>query len=205
MEGSRGQGELFPIKTLPIGKVRNSSIKLSSEILKDWQKRIQNYQEYFFREFEENLKQESLLSNTFHSTDTTFIESAKRLNPLGLTPLPITFWRSNTNRHEGPAIYLVLDSPKEFKTPILLYIGETIAAEKRWKGDHDCKNYLAAYTEALSHAKIEFKLSIRFWTDVPGATKARRKVEQLLIQKWHPPFNKETRYRWSTPFTAETN
>ena len=32
---------------------------------------------------------------------------------------------------------------------------------------------------------------------------ARRALEQQLIQRWLPPFNKETRQRWSTPFTAE--
>jgi hypothetical protein len=28
-------------------------------------------------------------------------------------------------------------------------------------------------------------------------------LEQALIQRWKPPFNKETRGRWSTPFTAD--
>ena len=28
-------------------------------------------------------------------------------------------------------------------------------------------------------------------------------IEQNLIKKWLPPFNKETRRHWSTPFTAE--
>ena len=32
---------------------------------------------------------------------------------------------------------------------------------------------------------------------------ARRALEQQLIQRWWPPFNKETRRRWATPFTAE--
>ena len=36
-----------------------------------------------------------------------------------------------------------------------------------------------------------------------AATRARRALEQQLIQRWWPPFNKETRQRWATPFTAE--
>ena len=44
--------------------------------------------------------------------------------------------------------------------------------------------------------------SIRFWSDVPRATRARRQLEQTLIQRWQPPFNKETRERWATPFQA---
>ena len=86
---------------------------------------------------------------------------------------------------------------------ILLYIGETLAAERRWKGEHDCKSYLASYCEALSKVGLSSQLSIRFWTDVPIQTLSRRQLEQSLIKQWLPPFNKETRARWATPFTAE--
>ena len=78
-----------------------------------------------------------------------------------------------------------------------------LAAERRWKGDHDCKAYLAAYGEALQRCELSAQLSIRFSCDVPQATRARRALEQQLIQRWWPPFNKETRQRWATPFTAE--
>ena len=83
--------------------------------------------------------------------------------------------------------------------------GETLAADRRWKGDHDCKTYLASYSEALVNAGLSIQLSIRFWTDVPKKTKDRRKLEQKLIQQWLPPFNKETRTRWTTPFTSDCN
>ena len=96
-----------------------------------------------------------------------------------------------------------MDRPADLNTPLLLYVGETIAADRRWKGEHDCKAYLAAYAEALAKAGLTSQLSIRFWSDVPESTKARRQLEQQLIQRWLPPFNKETRARWSTPFTAE--
>ena len=88
---------------------------------------------------------------------------------------------------------------------IILYIGETISAEKRWKGEHDCKNYLASYSETLQKANIGTNLNIRFWLDVPIKTKERRKLEQNLIQTWLPPFNKETRKIWATPFTSQIN
>ena len=32
-----------------------------------------------------------------------------------------------------------------------------------------------------------------------------RKLEQRLIQTWLPPFNKETRRIWATPFTSQIN
>ena len=88
---------------------------------------------------------------------------------------------------------------------IILYIGETISAEKRWKGEHDCKDYLSSYSDSLHKANVKTKLSIRFWLDVPTKTKERRKLEQKLIQAWLPPFNKETREIWATPFTSQIN
>ena len=86
-----------------------------------------------------------------------------------------------------------------------LYVGETGRADRRWKGDHDCKRYLAAYGEALRKAGLPMALSIRFWCDVPTATGPRRALEQALIRRWLPPFNKETRERWATPFTADSD
>ena len=74
---------------------------------------------------------------------------------------------------------------------------------RSWKGDHDCKSYLAAYSECLSKAGLSSRLGIRFWSDVPGLPRPRRALEQALIRLWLPPFNKETRGRWATPFTAD--
>jgi hypothetical protein len=82
-------------------------------------------------------------------------------------------------------------------------VGETGRADQRWKGEHDCKQYLAAYSEAVARAELSCQLSIRFWLDVPQAVRARRQLEQALIRHWQPPFNKETRQRWATPFTAD--
>ena len=96
-----------------------------------------------------------------------------------------------------------MDKPVQLEQPLLLYVGETLAAERRWKGDHDRKAYLAAYGEALQRCELSAQLSIRFSCDVPRTTRARRALEQQLIQRWWPPFNKETRQRWATPFTAE--
>ena len=99
-------------------------------------------------------------------------------------------------------MYFVLDRPADLEQPLLVYIRETMAADRRWKGEHDCKAYLAAYGEALQRCGFVHQLSIRFSSDVPSCTKARRSREQALIQHWLPPFNKETRQRWATPFTA---
>ena len=128
---------------------------------------------------------------------------AERLDPLSLHPQSLTFWRWPEAPHRGAAVYLVMDRPANGEQTLLLYVGETGRADRRWKGDHDCKRYLAAYGEALGRAGLSQGLSIRFWCDVPEAVRARRALEQALIRRWLPPFNKETRGRWATPFTAE--
>jgi hypothetical protein len=131
------------------------------------------------------------------------LELATSLNPLELQAQSLAFWRWPSAPQQGAAIYLVMDRPAEAPSPLLLYVGETGCADRRWKGDHDCKSYLAAYSEALGRAGLSTSLSIRFWCDVPGDSPGRRRLEQILIRRWLPPFNKETRERWATPFTAD--
>ncbi|MBM5818225.1 MAG: GIY-YIG nuclease family protein [Cyanobacteria bacterium K_Offshore_surface_m2_239] len=128
---------------------------------------------------------------------------ARSLRPLALPAQNLAFWRWPRAPHQGPALYFVLDRPAHLRQPLLLYVGETARADRRWKGAHDCKSYLAAYQEALARTELEALLTIRFCCDAPLATGARRALEQALIQRWKPPFNKETRGRWSTPFTAD--
>jgi hypothetical protein len=128
---------------------------------------------------------------------------AARFNPLALSPQNLLFWRWPSPPQRGAALYLVLDQPAHLDAPLLLYIGETARADQRWKGEHDCKAYLAAYGEAAAQTGLSSRLCIRFWFDVPTATRPRRQLEQALIRHWLPPFNKETRQRWATPFTAD--
>ncbi|KZR65903.1 MULTISPECIES: GIY-YIG nuclease family protein [Prochlorococcus] len=196
MQTARGQGHLFPNQVPSAGLAPRQELILSRDLLQSWQRRIQGHQADLFQGEPDIARQSSL----FGSDQETVID---QLKPLQLTPLPLSFWRWPNSPHHGPAVYLVMDRPADLNTPLLLYVGETIAADRRWKGEHDCKAYLAAYAEALAKAGLTSQLSIRFWSDVPESTKARRKLEQQLIQHWLPPFNKETRARWSTPFTAE--
>ena len=123
----------------------------------------------------------------------------ERIHPFSLQGLSLNFWRTNQSVHNGPAMYFVIDTISS--SQIILYIGETNSANKRWKGEHDCKNYLSNYKEALTYNKLTNQLDIRFFLDVPKEAKSRRRLEQKLIYLWMPPFNKETRNRWSTTFT----
>ena len=175
-----------------------SKLLISASTLQNWQDRVLCHQEKLFKNNNIENKQGDFFTDNSE-------EIFNQLNPLSLTALPLSFWRWSESPHHGPAIYLVMDQLNSRKGHILLYVGETISAERRWKGEHDCKKYLNAYTDALRSADLKSKLSIRFWTDVPKATKLRRKMEKKLIELWLPPFNKESRDLWNTPFTSENS
>ena len=173
-------------------------IYIDKKIIKEWQEKIIDHQSTIFKYGFKNVNQPSLFESSSEELNESF-------NPIELTPLPLSFWRWPKAMHEGPAVYFVMDEIIDSGENIILYIGETISAEKRWKGEHDCKDYLSSYSDSLHKANVKTKLSIRFWLDVPTKTKERRKLEQKLIQAWHPPFNKETREIWATPFTSQIN
>ena len=176
----------------------DQDIFINKNIIREWQEKIINYQSPIFKYGYKDINQSSLFESISEELNESF-------NPLELTPLPLSFWRWPKVKHEGPAIYYVMDNIIDYDENIILYIGETISAENRWKGAHDCKNYLSTYSDSLQKANVTTHLNIRFWLDVPSKTKERRKLEQKLIQAWLPPFNKETRAIWSTPFTSHIN
>jgi len=173
-------------------------ISIDKKIINEWQEKIIKHQSPIFKYGHKDINQSSLFESSSEKLNESF-------NPIDLTPLPLNFWRWPKSMHEGPAVYFVMDKIKDSSENIILYIGETISAEKRWKGEHDCKKYLSSYSDFLHKANMSTKLSIRFWLDVPIKTKERRKLEQTLIQTWLPPFNKETREIWATPFTSQSN
>ena len=189
------QGNLFEQPAPASHENEPAEWALNEQQLQSWQERIHSFQSPLFES--DSPKQEQ--SSLFGSEEA----EAAGVQPLSLKPLPLSFWRWPQSPHQGAALYWVMDRPAGLKHPILLYIGETMAADRRWKGDHDCKAYLAAYQEACVHCGLSCRTSIRFWGDVPRATKARRQLEQTLIRRWQPPFNKETRDRWATPFQAD--
>ena len=194
-QNSRGQGELFQ-GPHPSAPFLESDLPMQRRQLLAWQERLHAHQAPLFRGEGSSNAQTSLFAETAP-------DPAACLDPLALTPLPLTFWRWPESPHQGAAIYLVLDRPAALEQPLLLYVGETMAADRRWKGAHDCKAYLAAYSEALQRTGLQQQLSIRFCTDVPQSTRPRRALEQRLIERWLPPFNKEMQQRWITPFTTE--
>ena len=187
------QFELFGSNTnTSINFQHKNNLKFRVETLIEWRNKIHNHQLKILEDSQIKALQQTILP---------FKEffNEKKIDPFLLQPLSLNFWRTNQFIHNGPAIYFVIDTMESSK--IILYVGETNSANKRWKGQHDCKNYLTNYKEALAHSNLSSHQDIRFFLDVPKEVKLRRKLEQQLIYLWLPPFNKETRDRWATTFT----
>ena len=187
------QFELFSSNTnTSINFQHTNNLKIRGETLIEWRNKIHNHQVKISEDsYNKNLQQKTLPISK--------ISNEIKIDPFSLQPLTLNFWRANQHVHNGPAMYFVIDTMVSSK--IILYIGETNSANKRWKGEHDCKNYLTNYKEALAHNNLSSHQDIRFYLDVPKEVKLRRKLEQQLIYLWLPPFNKETRDRWATTFT----
>lgn len=199
------QGELFAARALGDGPATPAPPPpLLREQLLAWQARVSGHQAALFAGDAPPAQQALLFDAIGAAAPASDPDSlAAGLDPLSLQARSLSFWRWPSPPRQGAALYLVSDRPAGPSPPLLLYVGETARADRRWRGDHDCKSYLAAYSEALAHAGLTARLAIRFWYDVPGGTRERRALEQALIRRWLPPFNKESRDRWATPFTAE--
>ena len=187
------QFEIFESSNLfAISPLQKKDLNHSRTSLIQWRENICEYQRKVIGNLHNPISQKSL----FKIDDNLDLIT---INPFLLTSFSINFWRSNKSVDKGPAMYFVIETIKTSK--IILYIGETNSADKRWKGDHDCKNYISNYKETMSNNNLESNLDIRFFLDVPKEVKLRRKLEKRLIYLWLPPFNKETRDRWTTTFT----
>ena len=170
----------------------SNDLKINVENLMCWRNNIYDYQKKIINGEGAKICQDSIFPNYNNHGNIN-------INPFLLQGLSLNFWRANQSVHNGPAMYFVIDTMKGCQ--IILYIGETNDANNRWKGNHDCKNYILNYKEALSFNKLTSHADIRFFLDVPKEVRLRRKLEKELIYLWLPPFNKETRGRWATTFT----
>lgn len=192
------QGELFESGSAGAAPLLTATtaaeLQLQRHQLLDWQQRVAALQAAA-RGDERGSAQLGLLESA--------AAAPAGVDPFALVAQSLSFWRWPSAPQQGAAIYFVVDRPPHLEAPLLLYVGETGRADRRWKGEHDCKSYLAAYCEALHRSELKEQLSIRFWCDVPAAIRPRRQLEQALIRHWLPPFNKESRDRWATPFTAD--
>jgi hypothetical protein len=196
------QGDLFAAATSTAAAMA-LELPMERRQLLEWQERVARFQAPLFQPppATGSSVQGVLFASGSEGGDPA--AAAARFEPLRLTAQTLQFWRWPQPPQRGAALYVVTDRPEGLPHPLLLYVGETGCADRRWKGEHDCKAYLASYGEALQRVGLAARPSIRFWCDVPVDVKPRRALEQALIRRWQPPFNKETRARWATPFTHD--
>ncbi len=119
-----------------------------------------------------------------------------QIDPLMLQLQSMSFYRMPADSPGDACLYFIVDSA----AGLILYVGETCRSNKRWKGIHDCKDYIESYQSLHYRYGLQTAVNIAFWWDTPVQTRPRQQLEQALIQKWKSPFNKENWQRWGQPF-----
>lgn len=123
-------------------------------------------------------------------------ESLWQIDPFRLPLQPLEFYRLAAKEPGNPSIYFILDTT----AGLVLYIGETCHANLRWKGRHDCKDYIQNYQNLHYSHSLPLTVNAAFWLQAPPQTKARQSLERELIYHWRSPFNKEIWQYWGKPF-----
>lgn len=171
---------------------RIETLKLSNDVLQAWKQRIFAFQQkiQICPPIQQGTLFDEALSDRVHITD------PESIDPFKLPQQNTEFWRWKAEDAGVAALYFVID----YQVPILLYVGETVKSNQRWKGVHDCKRYLMNYVAAHRSHNTPVKVNIGFWAQAPIETRPRQQLESALIDKWRSPFNKENWEFWGTPF-----
>ncbi len=167
------------------------SLEISAALLEAWKQRVFQYQKQV------QVTPIAQQGNLFEVGSST-ANNSEPINPFELPPQNTEFWRWKATDVGVAAFYFVID----YDLPILLYVGETVKFNQRWKGEHDCKRYLLNYRQAHYTHHMPSRLGIAFWPDAPTQTRHRQKIESTLIYKWRSPFNKENWEFWGTLFVG---
>lgn len=169
---------------------RRETLEIAPDVLQAWKHKVLTFQQQV--QIKSPATQASLFDTEVPQLDATTID------PFQLPPQNTQFWRWQAADAGISALYFVID----YELNLLLYVGETVKSNQRWKGTHDCKRYLLNYQQAHYQFDLPTQLGIAFWQDAPQATRARQKLESSLIFQWRSPFNKENWAFWGTPFTG---
>lgn len=181
-----GQLEMFPGKKFKTK--RRDELLMNAQELEGWKTQIISYQQKVRHQPE--------------ATQTTLFDlppehcDPDTVDPLSLQLQSMSFYRIPSDFPGQACLYFVIDSAID----LILYIGETLYSNRRWKGVHDCKQYIGSYQDLNYRYKQKTAINIAFWWDTPSDTKKRQQLEQKLIQKWRSPFNKEMWRIWGQPF-----
>ena len=166
--------------------------ELTASELHHWKQRILQFQQNI--QTQTAPTQGSLFGSATSST-------ADMIDPFTLPQRNAEFWRGQFSDTGNAALYFVVDH----ELPVLLYVGETVKANQRWKGTHDCKRYILNYVSAHRAQALPVQVNIGFWPYAPEERKARQSLESELIRKWRSPFNKENWRFWATPFIGDSS
>ncbi|MEM9164856.1 MAG: GIY-YIG nuclease family protein [Cyanobacteria bacterium P01_F01_bin.4] len=159
--------------------------------LQAWKSRVSSFQKAI--KVSPSMAQGSLFEAAAPSVDPDAID------PFQLPQQNTEFWRWKFSDVGVAALYFVID----YEADLLLYVGETVKSNQRWKGVHDCKRYLMNYRQTHYQLNLDSQLGIAFWPHAPEARRPRQRLESGLIRKWRAPFNKENWRFWGTPFIGE--
>ena len=193
------QLNLFSVADAPANPYkteRQPRLEMSPSALVAWKKRI--------ADFQAQARQGAAISQTsllFELDSKPNHWDAEKLDPFELPRKPWDFYRDRPDPlTEGEAnIYFVVDHA----VPILLYVGETkLSIKQRWKGVHDCKDYIDAYVSLHRKYKMDFAVNMAFNVSAPSDRTQRLKLERDLILRWRSPFNKECWRHWGQPFRS---
>ena len=200
----REQQSLFSVTDAPATysvQPRLESIQISRDALQAWKKRIFEFQQQVITA--PPTQQGTLFdlaSDLAACSPHPEPTDPDSIDPFTLPQQNTEFWRWKAEDQGTAALYFVID----YELPILLYVGETVKSNQRWKGEHDCKRYLMNYVMAHRPHDLPVRVNIGFWAKAPVQTRPRQKLESALIYKWRSPFNKENWEFWGTPFVGGT-
>jgi len=183
------QLSLFPKTTRSSLGARKEGLVMDAPALEQWKYRIFIYQQQVRKS--QAPQQVTLFDLTVSHCD------PERIDPFNLHLQSMAFYRMPDQCSQA-ALYFVIDSTSD----LLLYIGETCRSNQRWKGVHDCKDYISSYLDLHYRYGMTTAVNIAFWFDTPMDRKVRQTLERTLIQKWRSPFNKEMWSIWSQPFKS---
>ena len=159
---------------------------LTAKALQDWKTRIGHYQA--------RLPAAETQPSLFDAAPAV---SAEQIAPFSLAQQNFFFFNWPADHHPDSAcLYFVIDVTAN----LLLYVGETCRANQRWKGVHDCKQYVLSYQTLHFQHWIPAAINTAFYWEAPTETRPRQRLESALIQRWRSPFNKENWRFWGTPF-----
>ena len=172
----------------PTPALRQEQLVMDLDALSKWKSQIFEYQ----RQVRES---QPAIQGTLFNITPNYCDP-NQIDPFKLRLQPMSFYRMPADSPGESAIYFILDNA----VPLILYIGETCRSNKRWKGVHGCKDYIASYHDLHYRYKLQTAVNIAFCWDAPADRKARQELELSLILKWRSPFNKECWQWYGQPF-----